>query len=82
MTLSNGDVRTYTLGNLAPGASVTQVFTTTVPSSDRHGSARSATSTVATSTPESSTANNSDVNNQAGTEQTLAVLFSRPRVST
>ena len=32
VTLSNGDTFTYTVGELAPGASVTQTFTTTVPS--------------------------------------------------
>ena len=77
VTLSNGDVRTFTVGDLAPGASVTQTFTTTVPSTI--GAVLEATSTVATTTPESSTANNSDVDNQAGGEQTTP-LFSDPGV--
>ncbi|MDP2263475.1 MAG: CARDB domain-containing protein, partial [Hydrogenophaga sp.] len=59
VTLSNGDVISYPVGDLAPGASVTYTFTTTVPST--LGSVLEVTSTVATSTPESNTANNTDV---------------------
>jgi uncharacterized repeat protein (TIGR01451 family) len=77
VTLSNGQVQTYALGNLAPGASVTQTFTTTVPSTV--GTVLEATSTVATSTPESDNGNNRDVDNQAGGEQTTP-LFSDPGV--
>ena len=78
VTLSNGQVQTYTVGELAPGASVTYSFTTTVPGTT--GTVLEATSTVATSTPESNTGNNSDVDNAAGGEQ-LTPLFSDPGVN-
>ncbi len=58
VTLSNGDVLSYSMGDLEPGASVTQTFTTTVPAS---GSVLEATSTVATNTPETTLANNTAV---------------------
>jgi large repetitive protein len=57
VTLSNGDVLTYTVGNLTPGQSVTQTFTTTL-SASTVTSALNATSTVATSTPETDSTNN------------------------
>ncbi|WP_439115620.1 SdrD B-like domain-containing protein [Hydrogenophaga sp.] len=78
VTLSNGQSYTYTVGELAPGASVTRTFTTTVPST--LGTVLEVTSTVGTSTPESNTANNTDVDNQAGGEQ-LTPLFSDPGVN-
>jgi large repetitive protein len=57
VTLSNGQVITYAVGNLAPAASTTRTFTVTVPNAavtlELLG-----TSTVATSTPESDQSNN------------------------
>jgi uncharacterized repeat protein (TIGR01451 family) len=78
VTLSNGDTLTYTVGDLAPGASVTRTFTTTAPST--LGTVLEVTTTGATTTPESNTANNTDVDNQAGGEQ-LTPLFADPGVS-
>jgi large repetitive protein len=57
LTLSNGQQITYTVGDLAPGASSVQTFTTTMPATTGTA-ALNATSTVATSTPESNTGNN------------------------
>jgi uncharacterized repeat protein (TIGR01451 family) len=54
VTLSNGDVRVFSLGTLAPGGSSVQTFATTVPSAV----SLNGTSTVATSSAESNTANN------------------------
>ena len=57
VTLSNGDVRAFTVGNLAPGTSSVKTFTTTVPTTP--GTATlNATSVVTTASPEANTANN------------------------
>ena len=57
VTLSNGDVRAFTLGNLAPGTSSVKTFTTTVPATP--GTATlNATSVVTTASPEANTTNN------------------------
>jgi hypothetical protein len=53
VTLSNGDVKTFTVGTLTPGQSSVQTFTTTMGTTTL-----SATSTAVTTTPESNTANN------------------------
>ncbi len=72
VTLSNGAIFRYTVGDLTPGQSVTKTFTTTMPSASELA-VLEATSTVATLTDESNTANNQDVDNQAGGEQTTPV---------
>ena len=57
VTLSTGVVRSYSLGNLAPGASVARSFSATAPATV--GTIVTATSKVATTAVESNTGNNS-----------------------
>ena len=73
VTLSNGDVKPFTVGTLTVGQSSVQTFTTTMPSTVGT-TALSATSTVATTTPESNTANN------VFTGATTTALFADPGV--
>ena len=73
VTLSNGDVKPFTVGTLTVGQSSVQTFTTTMPSTVGT-TALSATSTVATTTPESNTANN------LFTGATSTALFADPGV--
>jgi large repetitive protein len=73
VTLSNGEVKTFTVpGSLAPGQSFTTTFTTTVPNNTATPTLVG-TSTVATSTPESNLGNNS-------ANDTLVVLYADPAV--
>ncbi|PKO41551.1 MAG: hypothetical protein CVU30_13690 [Betaproteobacteria bacterium HGW-Betaproteobacteria-3] len=73
VTLSNGQAQAFAVGDLVPGASSVQTFTTTVPSTVGT-TVLNATSTVATVTPESNTGNNT------GVSGSLAVLFADPGV--
>ncbi len=74
VTLSNGEVKTFTVpGSLAPGQSFTSTFTTTVPNNTATPTLVG-TSTVATATPESNNANNS-------ANDTLVVLYADPAVT-
>ncbi|MDP2066667.1 MAG: JDVT-CTERM domain-containing protein [Burkholderiaceae bacterium] len=73
VTLSNGQAQAFAVGDLAPGASSVQTFTTTVPSA-LGTTVLNANSTVATATPESNTGNNTGVSGN------LAVLFADPGV--
>jgi uncharacterized repeat protein (TIGR01451 family) len=57
VTLSNGQVMAYAVGDLAPGASATRTFTVTIPNAIATN-VLLGTSTVATSTPETDTSNN------------------------
>ena len=57
VTLSNGQIVEFTLGDLAPGASVTRTFSITVPNVTVP-TVLLGTSTVASGTPESDTTNN------------------------
>ena len=58
VTLSNGQVITFDLANVAPGASITRTFNIVLPNAVTTA-VLTGTSTVSTSTPESNTSNNS-----------------------
>ena len=58
ITLSNGQVHTFDLANLAPGASITRTFNIVLPNAATTA-VLTGTSTVSTSTPETNTTNNS-----------------------
>lgn len=73
VTLSNGEVKPFTAGTLAPGQSSTQTFTTTVPSITATA-VLSASSMVTSTTPDSNVGNNTAVSGN------LSVLFSDPGV--
>jgi outer membrane lipase/esterase len=71
--LSNGEIKTFTVPDLAPGGSSIQSFTTTLPNNTATPTLRG-TATVATANPETNTSNNSATS-------TLVVLYADPGVA-